>query len=237
MANLPTVANRLNDIEISSNGPQTESLWRRVGSNVNFLLDFLGVVNGETDPTGTLSDLSQAVELASTHTMDLQLTIPNGAANGVFNIGTFTQKKFLNQIFYFVVTNTSGFGYSKTYDWQSVQTNIRMGLDAVTPEILQKSQNGNTMYQYQTDLDLLSGNESSSRSYSRAINHGDQFLNLSQAGFNPPLREYLLPVAVIDWRDGGTTFDVEVLINVGSGNYDNVKFYRQYVLEVGSLGY
>jgi hypothetical protein len=46
MANLTSQANRLNDIEINNNKPVTGQVFRRIGSNVNYLLDYLGITNG-----------------------------------------------------------------------------------------------------------------------------------------------------------------------------------------------
>lgn len=48
MADLPSIANRLNDVEINNNAPVSSQTFRRVGSDINYLLDYLGIDNGDT---------------------------------------------------------------------------------------------------------------------------------------------------------------------------------------------
>lgn len=48
MADLSSQANRLNDVEINNNKPVSSGVFRRIGSNINYLLDYLGVSNGAT---------------------------------------------------------------------------------------------------------------------------------------------------------------------------------------------
>lgn len=111
MADLPTLAQRLNDIEISASAPLTETLMRRFGSNINFILDFLGVSNGASAPSGDLQDLSNAISTVSGHTMTLQYT-STGAGGGVSEtIGTFNSIKYVNQI---IIATASG-GLSDSY--------------------------------------------------------------------------------------------------------------------------
>ena len=48
MADLISQANRLNDVEINNNAPVSSQTMRRVGSDINYLLDYLGIDNGDT---------------------------------------------------------------------------------------------------------------------------------------------------------------------------------------------
>lgn len=96
MADLPTIADRLNDIEISASAPVTETLWRRFGSNINFILDFLGVSDGDTTASGDLSDFAQALSTIRSHTLALQFTNPS---TGTHTIGSFAQIPFVDFVF------------------------------------------------------------------------------------------------------------------------------------------
>ena len=98
MANLPTLADRLEDLEVGANKPLTESLFRKFGSNINFLLDFLGVSDGETSPSGDIQDLANAINIISNHTMSLEATINGTAGNVNATIGTFNSIKYVNQV-------------------------------------------------------------------------------------------------------------------------------------------
>lgn len=48
MADLVSLAQRLNDVEIDNNAPVSSQTFRRMGSDINYLLDYLGIDNGET---------------------------------------------------------------------------------------------------------------------------------------------------------------------------------------------
>lgn len=95
MADLPSIANRLNDIEISANAPLTESLLRKIGSDINLLLDFLGINNGETQATGVLSDIINAIDLVAGHTLQLQSTL-----TGPGSVGTYSKIPYVDRVFY-----------------------------------------------------------------------------------------------------------------------------------------
>lgn len=74
MADLVSLANRLNDVEINQNQPVTTTTMQRIGSSINALLDFLGISNGTNTgggTSGTLSDFFNAVNVVSAHTPTL----------------------------------------------------------------------------------------------------------------------------------------------------------------------
>lgn len=98
MADLPTVTDHLNDIEIAANAPLTETLMRRLGSNINYLLDFLGIADGTTDPGSAagLSDFFAAVNTINNHTIT---NVATTTGTGFTNIGTFTHKPFIDHVF------------------------------------------------------------------------------------------------------------------------------------------
>lgn len=52
MADLSPFADRLNDVEINNNAPVTSTLMRRLGQNINFLLDLLNITDGSNTPSG-----------------------------------------------------------------------------------------------------------------------------------------------------------------------------------------
>lgn len=62
MANLPSIAQRLNDVEINNNAPVSSQTMRRVGSDINYLLDLVGANNGDTNPTGPLGTILQPTQ-------------------------------------------------------------------------------------------------------------------------------------------------------------------------------
>lgn len=72
MANLTSIAQRLNDVEINNNAPVSSQTQRRVGSDINYLLDYLGIINGATigGPITGLNVFSpvQSVSYSATYT-------------------------------------------------------------------------------------------------------------------------------------------------------------------------
>lgn len=61
MADLVSIAQRLNDVEINNNAPVSSQTFRRVGSDINYLLDLVGANNGDTNPTGPLGTILRDV--------------------------------------------------------------------------------------------------------------------------------------------------------------------------------
>jgi hypothetical protein len=47
VANLTSLAQRLNDVEIDNNAPVSSQTFRRIGSDINYMLDYLGIDDGE----------------------------------------------------------------------------------------------------------------------------------------------------------------------------------------------
>ncbi len=248
MADLPTIADRINDIEVSANAPLSESVNRRYGSNINFILDFLGVSDGETSPTGTLSDLSQAVALADSHTMDLQLNI---TANGLFSIGTFTQPKFLNQVFYLFADG--GQSSKVNIEWRAAIGDATKefplinvdagGNEALNPGVNEPSSFGHDFNYtqpsaYYTNAVPSVGDVNSKR-FSKVLNGGADLI-AQTATIGPAVQtNILLPIIELDYRDPGTNF--ELLINIsdvfGIGAGSTAQIYREYKLNVGSFGF
>ena len=238
MADLPNFADRMEDTEIAANAPITETLMRKFGSNINFILDFLGVTDGSTSPSGSLSDLSQAVDTADNHIMDLQVTLPKGTA-GFTNVGTFSREKFLNQVFYLSVQNSTTLLYNGSVNWDGLNSYLAVSFDGGSKirQNIPVSQFNSPDFAYTDNRLSLPGgdNSSSSRSFSQLVNPGTHAFTIGEVGFNPPFREFLLPLGVVDWRDYNTNFDLDIFISVpGVGNFDDYKIYRAYQLNVGS---
>ena len=236
MADLPTLADRVNDVEVSANAPITEALHRKYGSNINFLLDFLGVTDGETSPSGSLNDLAQAVETAANHTMDSQLVIANGAGNAVRTIGTFTQQRFLNQVFYLDITNSTGLAFNTNIT--VTNDTLRLGIDAGSvigrniPTSVQPPDGLGEQWTYTSTFEA--GVYAAQNQYSKTFYPGGFVVSMTGT---PSPQRFLAPLGVVDWRDGGTNFTISCELDAVLGNYDNYTIYRQYVLNVGSLGY
>lgn len=108
MANLPSIAQRINDIEVAANAPLTESLMRKKGSDINLLLDFLGITDGSTSATGLLSDFLIALATVDSHTISLEAVANFGA--GTVSVGTYSPIRFVNRVFWARNSNgTQGF--------------------------------------------------------------------------------------------------------------------------------
>lgn len=226
MADLSPLADRMNDVEISPNAPLTETLLRRVGSNINYLLDFLGVTDGSTSPGGTLSDVTQAIELASSHTMDLVASFPeSGAAASLKTIGTFPKQKFLNQIIYPVLNNQSGF---TIFNYGQEINQIVFNIDG----------GGDLNFSFDGDdrrFDLKNRNAATNNRYfTKGLNALLEPSQTIQTGI-----KYTFPaVAIISDRDFNTDVTLKLNFNtqfIGSGS--SIDFYREYVFDVGSSGF
>jgi hypothetical protein len=79
MANLPSLAQRLNDIEINNNAPVSSQTNRRIGSDVNFLLDYLNVTDGQSvaGPSAGLNIFSPVQTISYSYTFsDADVNIP-----------------------------------------------------------------------------------------------------------------------------------------------------------------
>lgn len=113
MADLPSVADRLNDVEINANQPVTQTLFQRIGSNVNFLLDLLGIDDGSTisGTSQSFTDFLSALELIRNHTITLQANVNT---TGSFTIGTFPNIPFVNHVLW--ARRTGGGGLQLNYD-------------------------------------------------------------------------------------------------------------------------
>lgn len=84
MANLPSIAQRLNDVEINNNAPVSSQTFRRSGSSVNYLLDLVGATNGDTNPTGPLGTILRPVA-----TISYSTTFTNSPLNTPITLFTF----------------------------------------------------------------------------------------------------------------------------------------------------
>lgn len=49
MADLPSVMEKINDLEVTGDAPTTEALWAKVGSTCNWIIDNIGTLQGEVD--------------------------------------------------------------------------------------------------------------------------------------------------------------------------------------------
>ena len=86
MADLVSIAQRLNDVEINNNAPVSSQTFRRVGSDINYLLDYLGVTNGATIG-GPVTGLNVFSPVQS---VSYSLTLTNTNRNTDVTLFTFT---------------------------------------------------------------------------------------------------------------------------------------------------
>lgn len=85
MADLPSIAQRLNDIEINNNAPVSSQTFRRKGSTINYILDFLGINNGST-----LSGPNSGLNIFSApQSFSYSFTFTNANAGQTINLFTF----------------------------------------------------------------------------------------------------------------------------------------------------
>lgn len=238
MADLSPFADRMEDTEIGANKPLTQTLFNKFGQNINFLLDFLGVTDGATSPSGTLSDLVQAVALCEGHTMDQQLNI---IANGTFSIGTYTQPKFVNQVFYFYADG--GQVSDVSFNWHK-ETGTGGSPDFYP--LYNVDSGGNQP--------LNAGYSSTRSEYTNAFptfgdTQNERFTKILNDGFvgtatdagigTPPQVNLLVPIIELDYRDPGTNHEllIKVQDTFGIGTGATAQIYREYKLNVGSAGF
>lgn len=242
MADLPVLADRVNDIEVSANAPITESLHRKYGSNINYLLDFLGVSDGDTTPSGALSDFSQALELVNSHTMSLEASTTT-TATGVFNVGTFNKINFINRYFYFVVSNTSGGtnGFQLNSDDYQCLISRDSGADHILTRLTDLGPQQEPSGPYKNVFrppNAAYGDADKIFSGDTTISTGIQGLSVGNTV------QAIFPFCFLDYRD--CTTDIELKVDVGSfglfsafptgGSYD-VDVYMEYRINTGSLGF
>ncbi len=229
MADLPSVTDRLNDVEVAANAPLTETLMRRFGSNINFLLDFLGIADGSTTPSGDLNEFISALTLIGGHTMDSQAVFATEA--GVVNVGTFTTQKFVNQVFYLQTTTyTEPFNITQAGVFAPI-INIDGGGNQSLPFFPTSDSGGEdrgTAGDYQGSY--LYQASPAERRFSKVLNVG----NVESPAVSG---EILVPFAEIDYRDSGTNF--QLLFNAGNSPLLTCAgtIYRAYRLNAGSLGF
>lgn len=233
MADLSPLADRLNDTEISANAPLTESLFRRFGSNINFLLDFLGISDGATAPSGALNDLSNAISTIEAHTIDL---VANITTSGITSVGTFNLDKFISQKFYIYATSTSAFGSPLEFRQDAGvvgnEISLLLNVDGAGNKTLPNV--GQLGVNHEPDMTsyLINYVESGDpRSFSKMLNVDNDYAFNSTAAL-------LAPIGYLDWRDPGTNF--ELLVKLGNnrpGVNDTIQVYRELILDVGSLGF
>ncbi len=234
MADLPTVADRINDIEVSSNAPQTETLWRRIGSNINILLDAFGLADGDTSAAGDLNDLTIALSTIRAHTMTLQFTNPG---NGLHTIGSFAQIPFVDFIFWAEDLGTdvspgsgSGARLVPIISYDSGVSFKHINASKVTPSVTSVSSSASLGKAGGTRSDYVPPTTTPSAAAF------DRFFDaaLGIIGFEHRMRtEAWQVIATIDWRDmpaaaGSTVLDY---YNEGAGT---TKFYLQYKLNLES---
>lgn len=264
MADLPNFADRVNDVEVSANAPITESLHRKYGSNINFLLDFLGISDGETSPSGGLSDLATAVDLISNHTLDLQLQFTAVQPATDFVIGTYNPIQFVNQIIYLEVVTDSvsfptpilkygsvsqigsplisgGFNFRVRVDggaFQSIPSDTISGDDQMDGLQELTSPRNPALIPYRTDVNPPTISETLPRRWSKIHSdfQGITLTNPSSNGTpaNSVYQTRLYPLIEFDYRDTGS-----MQLNLQTRDlqaYGIVRFYRGYKLNVASLG-
>jgi len=245
MADLPSIANRYNDVEVAANAPVTESLVRKGGSNDNFILDFLGAADGSTVAAGILSDLVNAVNLCDGHTMDQQISLPNsGTAATIQTIGTYTPVKYVNQVFYWVLRNDSGFpNAAVNFNWgfgadYALLNGVNLNQHLVSDVTGTFGQVGGDRaadidFNYDSfniNSSFAANNQHTTRQFSKMINIGEYTYGVSNGG------RMVVPICVLDWRDGGTQ-NLTMRLSTSYGNASSVEIYRQYVLDIKSAGF
>lgn len=233
MADLPTEAQRLNDTEISNNAPVTTTLFQRIGSNINFLLDFLGISNGETAASGDLFDLIDALTTITANPMSLQATITFG--NGVQNVGNFTHEKYLNQVFYLQRTKASSASALQVDQVNSGSTFAPLvnfdsgGNQSLASHRMLINPSSTTAYEMR-DTSLLLNNTNGSREFSRVFN-----TDAGVPDYLTATTEDVIPFCEVDWRDFSTDFDLFANSTGVAGA--TISVYREFKLNVGALGF
>lgn len=227
MADLPTAAQRVNDIEVSANAVLSESVNRKYGSNINFLLDFLNVPDGSTDPSaiGNIGDFFNAINIVSAHTMSLELSY--GGTGGPVAVGTYASVPFLNRVFY-----AESFGGGPlALDFEKILKNVDgngnvsvLASKATPPSTDTGTGDGlNPVRGTQGAPDQTPAVGGAASPYSRYFSGG-----LGVLGYEDRMRNSAwAKMCTLDWREGNST----VLSVVNTGQID---IYMAYELNFTS---
>jgi len=242
MADLTPFADRMNDVEIQANAGLSETLMRRLGSNINFLLDFLGVSDGATTPSGSLNNLANAAATADAHIMDNVANFLVGGGSQVVEVlGNEPRQEFLNSVLYLVITPDPGTTISFDFDWGSPTVNDMRLAPTTGGSAFALPQNvRNVAFGAAGDNALADAYEPTAISqsatsgnviFSKMLNTGTAVLTSTEPG------RIIFPLGVIDYRDVTANYDVDISLGGTVTNIPNaqsVQIYREYRLNVGS---
>lgn len=90
MADLPSTIVKMNDVEINTDAPITEALWRKIGSSVNGLVDRL-ILNSNVDPAAAIARSKLAGYAGTEGTLTtLTLTAASGVYEDIVTLGATT---------------------------------------------------------------------------------------------------------------------------------------------------
>lgn len=252
MALLPNLAKRLNDIEISSSAPITESLMRKFGSNVNLLLDFLGINDDSSTATGDLSDLVNALSIVSNHTMNLLYNTTTTPAIGNQVIATLNSVKYVNQIIiaasgvdvnFFNPYGQSGATSSETWYMTKRRNGSLPDLFSHFESRFESGSNkqydpqGAAMKGYAT----ANGNDVASGDVNFIQNRRNDFTNVNfglvTADIRLPKNRQWLQVAELDWREANS-WELRHWQTTGQASFGSapISYYRAYKLNIESAG-
>jgi len=228
MADLPSIAQRINDIQVAANAPITESTQRTLGSDINFLLDFLGITNGETSTSGIISEFISALDTIRNHTMNLEFTHPG---SGAHNIGTYTQIPYLDHVFWVESNSVTGnepitsSGFSPHVSYDSGTTFKHINASLVTPS---NTTIGGTdspkVAGTKTDYPVASTDNATTQAYR-------QFSSIffGNTGYEHRMRSsQWQEFGVVSWRDMPVTTGGTVVKYFSNQSANSYKFYLSY---------
>lgn len=134
MANLTSIAQRLNDVEINNNAPVSSQTNRRIGSSINYLLDLLNITDGTSGgSSGALGDLALPAQ-----TLSFSVSITPGFSGTPVTLFNFTGSS--TRHLSWVQENGSNF----SIDQVPVLTQPYRGLPGRLLRMLQRSGAGGT---------------------------------------------------------------------------------------------
>lgn len=205
MADLPIIAGVMNDTEISANAPLTETLMRRIGSNINFLLEFLGINDGDTVATGQLSDLVTAINTVDAHTITKQGTFSGGSNL----IGTYSPIKFVNRVFW--TRREIGNGNGPTAAPRALLKQLDGGASVMFEANPVTPTNTNTFAAEAGAIDLVTDRiEAAQNTYPSAVTGPGVYARyfdgaIGVIGFESPMRDRdWTKIGILNWRDFNT---------------------------------
>ena len=234
MADLPIAANRMNDVEITGNAPVTQNVMQKIGSNLNYLLQYLNISNGATTITGSFSDLANAVTVITANPrVDLGSKVTGSVSSVVTN--QTIENLTAHLIHVRIPSGTNFFAWGtrgQTVAGNPNVTTLNLDINGGGFNEMQDHHKGDP-HVADSPTATYYGRGFGTPSFSRLINAGQNDFRSSDGLASSPTSPIDIPVAIIDRKDVGTgSYSLQL------SNFSGVtlQLFRTTILSVSSAG-